>query len=186
MYELFGAPAFTPARLEKRLRAIAARNPGVRDLAATFVHFVDAATAPTAGERATLERLLRYGPRAAVRAVDGRRFLVVPRLGTISPWSSKATDIARICGLGSVRRIERGISYTVAGDISDEPALRRAIADRMTESVLPDGAGAEAIFAHAEPRPLAFVDLADGRGALERANASMGLALSADEIDYLL
>jgi phosphoribosylformylglycinamidine synthase len=193
MYELVGAPAFTSARLEKRLQVIRQRNPGVREIAAVFVHFVDVDGALPEPARATLERLLRYGPRAAANAVAGRRWLVVPRLGTISPWSSKATDIARICGLPAVRRIERGISYTVAGDVGDETALRWAIADRMTESVLTGAEQAEALFAHAQPRPLSTIELgppagagAGGRAALERANAGMGLALSPDEIEYLL
>jgi len=188
MIEIGGAPAFTPARLEKRLAAIRARNPGVRALAAEFVHFVDTDGELDAEARAVLVRLLRYGPRPErSEAVTGRRFLVVPRIGTISPWSSKATEIARICGLARVRRIERGVYYTVAGDIADAAALRRAIADRMTESVLEGGAQAAALFQHAPPRPLGVIELGgDGRAALERANAAMGLALSADEIAYLL
>src|SRR5262245_43000647 len=122
MLEIAGAPALTPARLEKRLAAVRRRNPGARALAADLVHFVDVAEPLDAGARDVLERLLRYGPRvpadgarggaAAAPPADGataRRLLVVPRIGTISPWSSKATDIARICGLTAVRRIERGI-----------------------------------------------------------------------------
>src|SRR6185369_832501 len=107
----------------------------------------------------------------------------------ISPWSSKATDIARTCGLQGVRRIERGVWYTVAGTIADEAALRRALHDRMTESVLTHAKEAERLFARAEPRPLATVALGgsdgEGRAALERANAAMGLALAPDEIGYL-
>jgi phosphoribosylformylglycinamidine synthase len=194
MLEIAGAPAFTPARLQKRLAAVRARNPGVTDLAAVFAHFVDldgdGAGALDADERRLLERLLTYGPRATSGrepARAGRRLLVVPRLGTISPWSSKATDIARICGLARVRRIERGIWYTVTGDAADEAALRRALHDRMTESVLASSDEAEGLFAHAAPRPLAKVVLgADGRAALGRANAALGLALAPDEIDYLV
>src|SRR5258708_5767061 len=188
MIEIVGAPAFTSARLEKRLGIIQQRNPGVRALTAAFVHFVDADGDLDAGARGVLERLLRYGPRASQAApLAGRRLLVVPRIGTISPWSSKATDIAHICGLRAVRRIERGIYYTVAGEVADAAALRRAIADRMTESVLESAAEAAALFQHAQPRPLAAIDLdGDGRAALERANTALGLALSPDEIDYLL
>ncbi|HXI59623.1 MAG TPA: phosphoribosylformylglycinamidine synthase, partial [Polyangia bacterium] len=186
MYEFAGAPAFTPARLEKRLKTIRVRNPAVRELYAEFAHFVDAAGVLSQDDRNTLERLLLYGPRAARRELSGRRLLVVPRLGTISPWSSKATDIARICGLPSVRRIERGIYYTIVGEVVDEAALRRAVSDRMTESVLASSTEAEALFEQAAPRPLAVVDLGEGRSALEQANVSMGLALSPDEIDYLL
>jgi phosphoribosylformylglycinamidine synthase len=189
MLELAGAPALTPARLEKRLASIRLRNPGVREIYAELVHFVDVDGRLDQAARATLEVLLRYGPRVARRGVEGRRFLVVPRVGTISPWSSKATDIAHICGLRQVRRIERGLWYTIAGEIGDEPRLRRALHDRMTESLLERAEDADQLFVRAEPRPLATVALGvagGGRLALERANDAMGLALAPDEIDYLL
>jgi phosphoribosylformylglycinamidine synthase len=106
MLELVGAPALTPARLEKRLVLIRKTNPRVRALAATFVHFVEVASEMNEAGRKVLDRLLQYGPREDARALPGkaRRLLVVPRLGTISPWSSKATDIVRSCGLTAVRR----------------------------------------------------------------------------------
>ena len=182
-----GGPAFSAGRLAKRLRKVQARNPGVIDLEAEFVHLIDADGALASAAQETLERLLHYGPRSARRAPDGRRLLVVPRIGTISPWSSKATDIARICGLGQIRRIERGIVYAIAGQITDEAALRADLHDRMTESILPRTEDAARLFARAQPRPLAFVDLSgDGQAALERANATLGLALAPDEIAYLL
>jgi hypothetical protein len=134
-----------------------------------------------------LDRLLHYGPRVEEHALAGRRLLVVPRIGTISPWSSKATDVAHNCGLAKVRRIERGIWYTVAGDVSDPAGLRAAIHDRMTESVLEREEDAVRLFRHADPQPLATVDvLGSGRAAIESANASLGLALAPDEIDYLV
>ncbi|HEX2660294.1 MAG TPA: phosphoribosylformylglycinamidine synthase, partial [Polyangia bacterium] len=189
MLELHGAPAFTPARLEKRLTAVRAANPGVTGLTATFVHFVDAAAPLQPADATVLDRLLRYGPRNPGAAVDAaaQRLLVVPRIGTISPWSSKATDIARGCGLTGVRRIERGIWYTLAGTVVDAAALRAALHDRMTESVLDRADEAAALFKHADPRPLALIPLqAQGRAALEQANATLGLALAPDEIDYLV
>ncbi|HVZ75404.1 MAG TPA: phosphoribosylformylglycinamidine synthase [Polyangia bacterium] len=192
MIEIAGAPAFTPARLEKRLAAARARNPRVSALSARFAHFVDVGGDDgqlAAAERGVLDRLLTYGPRlgAAADPAGAVRMLVVPRLGTISPWSSKATDIARICGLAKVRRIERGIWYAVSGAVDDEAALRRALYDRMTESVLASSAEAAKLFATERPRPLATVALAgDGRAALARANARLGLALAPDEINYLV
>jgi phosphoribosylformylglycinamidine synthase len=190
MIEIAGARAFTPARLEKRLAAVRARNPGVTGLDAAFAHFVDVDGALPAAERGVLERLLRYGPRAPEARADAagaRRVLVAPRVGTISPWSSKATDIARICGLPRVRRIERGIWYAVAGAVADETGLARALHDRMTESVLASSDAAAALFRKAAPRQLATVALGgDGRAALARANAALGLALAPDEIDYLV
>ncbi len=193
-----GGAALGPARLAKKLRAIRAHNPDVVELDARLVHFVALAGPLDDEETATLQHLLRYGPTLERHDVAGRQLLVVPRLGTISPWSSKATDIAHICGLASVRRIERGVAYSIAGDIADEPSLRRALHDRMTESLLddddPTAGGAAAVaadlrpmFARAQPRPLAVVALGgDGAAALERANREMGLALAPDEIDYLL
>ena len=187
MLVLRGAPAFTPARLAKRLRRIQGRNPAIRDAAAEFVHFAEIAEPLSDRETHVLDRLLRYGPRVEAHKLDGQRLLVVPRIGTISPWSSKATDVAHNCGLDKVKRIERGIWYTVAGTITDAPALRAAIHDRMTESVLEREEDATRLFRHAEPQPLATVDvLGQGRAAIEAANASMGLALAADEIDYLV
>ena len=126
--------------------------------------------------------------------------LVVPRLGTISPWSTKATDIAQHCGLTGVQRIERGVIYYLATDSelskTQQLAVVTALADRMTESVLADflngirnglDGAAEKIFQHGAPQPLATVDvLKGGCAALEAANREMGLALSADEIEYLV
>jgi phosphoribosylformylglycinamidine synthase len=190
MIEIAGAPAFTPARLEKRLAGVRVRNPGVTGLSASFAHFVDVDGALLPDDRAVLHRLLTYGPRVPTTREAGgpeRRLLVVPRLGTISPWSSKATDIARICGLVQVRRIERGIWYTVKGVVSDEAGLLRALHDRMTESVLTSSPETAGMFVHGAPRPLGTVALgADGKAALARANTALGLALAPDEIDYLV
>ncbi|BAO30015.1 phosphoribosylformylglycinamidine synthase [Sulfuritalea hydrogenivorans sk43H] len=115
--------------------------------------------------------------------------MVTPRLGTISPWSSKATDIARNCGFANVKRIERGTAFHVSGAIGGErekSALATRLHDRMTESVLDSIDAARALFQHVAPQPLSTVDLlAGGRDALVKANVELGLALSADEIDYL-
>jgi phosphoribosylformylglycinamidine synthase len=192
MLEIAGAPAFTPARLEKRLTGVRSRNPGVTSLQASFAHFVDVDGVLMPDDRKVLERLLTYGPRLTSPPGDvaSRRLLVVPRLGTISPWSSKATDIARICGLSQVRRIERGIWYTVVGAVTDEAGLRRALHDRMTESILASSDDAGGLFTKSPPRPLASIALGknekDGRAALARANTELGLALAPDEIEYLV
>src|ERR1041384_2356640 len=119
-----GRAALSAGRLSKRLAKIQTRNPALSALSARFVHFVDLGDAQlSADERALLERLLEYGPRDAGNAQAGARYFVVPRLGTISPWASKATDIAKICGLHQVQRIERGIEYVVTGSVEDEAAL---------------------------------------------------------------
>jgi phosphoribosylformylglycinamidine synthase len=192
MITVAGGNAVSKARLQKRLAIVRRGNPGVRALTASFVHFVDADGPLTPEHTQVLERLLTYGPRGSGKPAErstvamGRQLLVVPRIGTISPWSSKATDIAHICGLDRVRRIERGVSWVAAGVIDDIPALERALHDRMTESVLESIGQAERLFERAAPRPLGRVALGgDPAGALRRANDTLGLALSADEIDYL-
>ena len=188
--ELRGPPALSPARTARALARLRANNPGVLALAADFVHFVDAER-PLEGEALRLlERLLSYGPRRREGAFAvGLRLWVVPRLGTISPWSTKATEIARICGLGAagIRRIERGVAYAISGAVLDERALSLALHDRMTESVLVRSRDASRLFQRDDPRPLEAVGLlSSGREALVRANLAMGLALSEDEIDYLV
>ena len=97
MLSIPGSPALTPARLRRRLVTLSAANPGIADLYAEHVHFIDVAAPLDVARMRTLERLLVYGPRASRKAISGLLLLVVPRLGTISPWSSKATDIAHLC-----------------------------------------------------------------------------------------
>ncbi|HMI91398.1 MAG TPA: phosphoribosylformylglycinamidine synthase, partial [Polyangiales bacterium] len=189
MLHLPGPPAFSASALDNKLAAIRRGNPGVTALAADFVHFADVEPGAPLEVAAlgVLEQLLRYGPRRARQALQGQTWLVVPRIGTISPWSSKATDIAHNCGLSRLRRVERGVQYTIAGAIADERALLACLHDRMTESVLRSLAEAERSFAHSAPAPLVSVPVAQqGRAALERANRELGLALSDDELDYLL
>jgi phosphoribosylformylglycinamidine synthase len=191
MLEVIGGSALPPGRLQKRLAAIRRTNTGARALNATYLHFADVEEALTPDESRVLGALLTYGPRPAEGAgratvASGRRLMVVPRLGTISPWSSKATDIAHVCGLSKVRRIERAVSYVVVGEIVDEAGFVRALADRMTESVLERPSEAVRLFERPAARLLGRVALGpDGRGALARANEALGLALSPDEIDYL-
>jgi phosphoribosylformylglycinamidine synthase len=189
MLVLRGSQALSATKLAKRLEAVRRQNPGVTGLAASFVHFVDYDGDPDAEASRVLGRLLEYGPRlAAAPPPDGevRRLWVVPRLGTISPWASKATDIAHTCGLDRVRLVERGVAWAIAGRVVDDRALRLALHDRMTESVLDRETDAARLFAHEVPKPLRTVSLAAGRAALEEANRAMGLALAPDEIDYLV
>ncbi|HET9578478.1 MAG TPA: phosphoribosylformylglycinamidine synthase [Usitatibacter sp.] len=185
-----GAVALSPFRIEKLRAALPAASGEAPAIDARFVHFVAISAPLTADESHVLERLLTYGT-PGVRAPRGGMLLVVPRFGTESPWSSKATDIAHNCGLAKVVRIERGIAYHVvpaapAGSALHE-ALVRAIHDRMTETVVGDVEEAHRLFAHATPQPLTTIDLQrGGREALEEANRRMGLALAPDEIDYLV
>ncbi|HET9106418.1 MAG TPA: phosphoribosylformylglycinamidine synthase [Steroidobacteraceae bacterium] len=185
-----GGPALSGFRIEKLLARIAAVESGVTGLAARFMHFAALARPLTDAERRILQQLLTYGPRAAAHRATGERLLVMPREGTISPWSSKATDIAHVCGLTAVERIERGIEYRITGPgpLGPERLLQiaPALLDRMTETALLDDAQAGRLFGHSAPRPATRIPLAGGAAALAEANRAMGLALSQDEIDYLL
>ena len=191
MLVLRGAPAFSELRLQKladRLRELTGLH--IRPYA-EYVHFAQVTAELSAEERAILERLLRYGPSLPAHEPEGRLVLVVPRPGTISPWSSKATDIAHNCGLKTIRRLERGIAYYLTGESAEidgptRDAVAAVLHDRMTQVVRFDLDSAGQLFESAEPRPMQRVDvIGAGRPALEAANLELGLALSDDEIDYL-
>jgi phosphoribosylformylglycinamidine synthase len=191
LIRLRGRAALSSFRLKKLHLALSPGLPDVR-VAAEYWHFAYASRALDAAEMQRLERLLTYGPKSEPPAERGTLFLVVPRLGTISPWSSKASDIAHHCDLEAVERIERGVAFWVErgdGKAIDEDARRALlphIHDRMTETVFGSLDDAQRLFVHHEPQPLRTVDvLGGGIDALTRANREMGLALSDDEIAYL-
>jgi len=192
MLILRGSPALSPSRLQKLLQDLVAAGLAVRAVSAEFVHLAELSADLTAAERNVLDQLLTYGPTRAPAPVTGLVQVVAPRPGTISPWSSKATDIAHICGLAAVKRIERVIAYTLDfSDITLSEATYRLLAsklhDRMTQVVLPDLDSAAVLFRHETPRPMTSVPvLAQGRAALAEANRTLGLALAEDEIDYLV
>ena len=190
MLHLPGSAAMSAFRVEKLLDRLRPSHPALRGIATRYEHFVDLAAPLDAAEHALLEKLLTYGPRGAAPQAGGELFLALPRFGTISPWASKATDIARNCGLAKVRRIERGIAYFVdapglAPDAADRIAA--ALHDRMTEVVVRRFDAAAELFRREAPRRLRTVPvLAGGREALAKADADWGLALAPDEIDYLV
>jgi phosphoribosylformylglycinamidine synthase len=186
-----GPPALSAFRIAKLLQRVQALDARVRSLSAHFVHFADLAAPLNASERTVLDQLLTYGPTLPDTPQQGGATLcIVPRAGTISPWSSKATDIAQVCGLANVRRLERGIEYRLHGEGAFAPArlaaLAPALSDRMTEMALFDANEAARLFEHTPPAPLVQVSLAGGRAALEAADQQLGLALSAAEMEYLL
>lgn len=188
MIILQGASALSKFRAEKQMQHLHAAGIHARAIHAQYFHFAELSQALSAAEQARLENLIGGGVIAAPQAQQGQ-FLVVPRLGTISPWSSKATDIAHNCGLTTVKRLERGILWTIEGQNLSPADLSHAASllhDRMTESVLSDISKAHALFTHHEPTPLTTVNLIGlGKAALVIANEEMGLALAEDEIDYL-
>jgi phosphoribosylformylglycinamidine synthase len=189
MLRLPGSSALSNFRISRLLARLQACDTAVLSVQSQYLHFIDLERAISDSERSKLEQLLDDGlPRPAV--VQGLPLLVVPRPGTISPWSSKATDIAQVCGLSVVRRIERGVLYTLALRHALPGDRRRALAallhDRMIEAVFEDIEHARQLFTTETPRRLQFISLKAGRAGLREANRRLGLALSDDEINYLL
>ncbi len=196
MTTLAGGNALSSFRAQQLQPALEAIHPKISGIAARFVHLVATDAAPTPTEQDRLAALLTYGdPYAGPE--DGAVLIVTPRLGTLSPWASKATDIARNCGI-AIRRVERITEYRISlksGLLGKTPELTAEqlgqvaalLHDRMTESVVADRSAAAALFTELQPAPMEHVDvLAGGRVALEAANTRFGLALADDEIDYLV
>jgi phosphoribosylformylglycinamidine synthase len=193
MLHLRGCPALSEFRLLKLRDQISALIPALSDVRADFLHVAELNESLADAERDVLEKLLSYGPAQTDVADEGVTLIVVPRPGTISPWSSKATDIVHNCGLDSVRRVERGIVYTLtlAGNNTLSAEQRQSVLplihDRMTEAVLFDVNDSDVLFRHTVPAPYDVIDvMSGGRAALQAANGELGLALSDDEIDYLV
>ncbi|MHB8167572.1 MAG: phosphoribosylformylglycinamidine synthase, partial [Sulfuricella sp.] len=193
MLKLRGGNALSSFRLEKLMQGLRVAAPAISHVHAEYWHFAATRRALEAQELSVLEKILTYGPASMAEEPQGELFLVAPRLGTISPWSSKATDIASHCALEAVERLERGVAFYVqkadgaALTQQEKRVLLPLIHDRMTEMVLDDFDAVEKLFRHFEPAPFNTVDILwQGKGALERANREMGLALSPDEIEYLV
>ena len=188
---LRGVTALSDFRVEKLLQKAAALGLPEVKLKSEFWYFVGSEKALDAATVEKLQALLAaQSVEQTPEACEGLHlFLVTPRLGTISPWASKATNIAENCGLEGIERIERGMAVWLEGRLNDEQKQQWAalLHDRMTESVLPDFQTASKLFHHLESETFSTVDvLGGGKEALIKANTEMGLALSADEIDYLL
>ena len=185
-----GATALSSFRIAKLLTAAKKVVPAVEALEAQFYYFIELEQTLAEAELTTLATLLAGELMGGEEELlSAQEVLVVPRVGTLSPWSSKASDIIHNCGLTTIKRAERGVVYKVSlpqgGELS--PALLALLHDRMTEVVLYQLSEAAALFSHAQPAPVVMVDLLlGGRTALEKANIELGLALAQDEIDYLL
>ena len=185
---LRGASALSLFRIQKLAQKAAALGLPQAEIASEYWYFVSSPAPLDAAQTEKLQALLS-AVRVDTPAAGQSLFLVTPRIGTISPWSSKATDIAHNCGLDGVERIERGMAVYVSGSLHGNERAQWAslLHDRMTESVLPDFQSAEKLFAAHEDQSFDTVDvLSGGRAALEAADKNMGLALSSDEIDYLV
>ncbi|WP_455212666.1 phosphoribosylformylglycinamidine synthase [Kaarinaea lacus] len=213
MLTLFGNTALSAFRIQKLFRQISTAIPNIQSIATQFIHLVDCSEDLTPQEKDILNRLLDYGSQEQGSQEQGSQeqgsqkqgsqqqrqggaqatVYVIPRVGTVSPWSSKATDIAHNCNLKNIARIERGVAYFLTKKdgssltAAETEALTPFIHDRMIETVITNLADAAALFTHAQPKTLQSVDvLTGGREALQQANSEFGLALADDEIDYLV
>ena len=191
MLTLRGAPALSNFRNQSQLSRLQEALPSIEGVYAEFVHFVLVDGKLALADADKLDKVLRYGPNVAVQEMSDNLVLVIPRIGTISPWSSKATDIAHNCGLQQVKRIERGTAFYLATNTPLTPQEYEIAAallhDRMVEQTLTSLDQAQGLFVQTQPAPLERVDiLQGGRAALVSANISLGMALADDEIDYLV
>ncbi len=187
-----GAPALSEFRVNKLLNQCSELQLPVTDIYAEFSHFAHISEALSTEESQVLQQLLKYGPTIEEHEPVGQFLLVTPRPGTISPWSSKSTDIAKNCGLSKIIRLERGLAYYISTENSapltsaQQSTLHNLIHDRMMESVFTDINDATALFASAEPGKLTSIDIENGgKNALVQANVELGLALADDEVNYL-
>ncbi len=191
MYTLFGAPALSPFRKQTVVKSLA----GVTCIHAQFVHFISGFDHTDTQADTVLKSLLHYGYENTDTMSQNTQhhsisqhstsFVVIPRLGTISPWSSKATDIAHNAGL-QLNRIERGIVYIIDGNF-DVITIRQQLHDRMVETLMPDVESCEALFTVTPPKPLQYIPILEhGAQALITVDTQLGLALSTQEIEYLV
>jgi len=186
---LRGAPALSDFRVKKLLAQCAELQLPVTEIYAEFTHFAHISAELNDEEFQVLQQLLKYGPSIEEHDPVGQLLLVTPRPGTISPWSSKSTDIAHNCGLDKITRLERGIAYYISSselNAEQQTQLNNLISDRMMEAVFTEMAQATSLFATAEPGKLTAIDIENGgKEALVKANVELGLALAEDEVNYL-
>ena len=192
MKTLRGAPALSDFRVSKLLNQCSELQLPVTDIYAEFTHFAHITEALNTEESQVLQQLLKYGPTIEEHEPVGQFLLVTPRPGTISPWSSKSTDIAHNCGLTKVIRLERGLAYYVTTKNlapltpAQQSTLNTLLHDRMMETIFNELNDATALFASAEPGELTVIDIENGgKSALVQANIELGLALAEDEVNYL-
>jgi phosphoribosylformylglycinamidine synthase len=203
MLILPGSNALSVFRSQRLLAQLQAAAPAIAAVQARYCHFIDTASPLSVEDTQRLSAMLTYGEPVPETLYEGStvEFFVIPRLGTISPWASKATDIAHNCGMTHVHRIERGVAYKVVlksgilgssigapKKLNDEELAKVAalLHDRMTETVLRSADDAAQLFQELAGKSLESIDvLKEGREALLRANTELGLAMSLDEIDYL-
>jgi phosphoribosylformylglycinamidine synthase len=187
-----GGPAYSKFRKEKLLGRLQKVNGQIKDIHSEYIHIVWCEKKITGSEKVILEKILHYGPKAHSLKYKNNSIITIPRPGTISPWASRATDIANHCGLDDIKRIERAIAVYV--ELKDESLLSQdekkglslLLHDRMTEISIFDLDEAQSLFSHLPPKTIQFAEMLEGgKQVLNDFNKNLGLALSEDEIDYL-
>jgi len=187
MQVIWGNPAHSAYRLNQLLTKLKEVG-NISAVKSQYVYFVDLDVELTNTEHSHLQVLLNNSEEDKTSELTSNSAIITPRLGTISPWSSKATDITHTCGIEHIHRIERGVVYTFEGVGSDnQKAMEAVVHDRMMEQVSHSFDVLEGLFSHQSPKPYSTVDILEGgKEALVKANSEMGLALSDGEIDYLV
>lgn len=191
MLILRGGPAATPFRLKQQLSSVQKISPHIQSLTSHWIYFVEKSGVLPSEEIGKLRELLSVENAISSSYKLDEQFIVSPRIGTISPWSSKATDIVEHCGLGKTGRVERGVLFTLSGwrklnDVQQQDVLN-LLHDRMTQSVLTNVGQALQLFAHEEPSPVKHLaSMTELAQEIRHYNSEMGLALSDDEIEYLV
>ncbi|MDO6565432.1 phosphoribosylformylglycinamidine synthase [Alteromonas sp. 1_MG-2023] len=190
MLVLQGAPALSEFHQTKLIAKLGQSGIKVKNLYSEYIHLIDSEGELSQQQLEILKKLLTYGPARQTQTPTGSLFVVTPRPGTISPWSTKATDIANNCSLNTINRIERGCAFYIEAEQqlsdADYSLVAAHLHDRMTETVFPDTESAEVLFAQASAKTFTSVAiLEDGKQALVDANIQLGLALADDEIEYL-
>ena len=184
MQTIWGNPAHSEYRLNQLLLEIQSVTP-IRKLVSRHLYFIETTQPLTAEEQAHLNRLLN-GVEQSIEVNEQPTCIVTPRVGTISPWSSKATDIMHTCGIDHVQRIEHGVAYFMEG-VEALDVVLPFIHDRMMEQVITQLSETEALFSHQSPKPMTQIEVLErGLDALQEANRNLGLALSEDEMEYLV
>ena len=175
MIEIKGPPSHSPFRLQQLLEELRKLSDSIENLGARYTHFINATNQLDQKELGVLKVLLTYGPDWDMGPEQGQKIIVIPRLGTISPWSSKATEIARLSGLSTIQRIERGIIYTLVNnggqENKDVKNLFGKLHDRMTQTVLLHEQDAQLLFQSQTPKALRYIPvLSQGLEALKQAD----------------
>tara|TARA_Y100001935_G_scaffold223408_1_gene198843 strand:+ start:78479 stop:82348 length:3870 start_codon:yes stop_codon:yes gene_type:complete len=189
MLTLFGAPALSKFRLHKIIDRIKKTTGLQIDLHAQFVYFIDSPKNIDKTNLKILEDLVGHYDKK-IRKIESHEVIVTPRFGTISPWSSKATEIVKNCGLAGINRVERGIIYRIYEDVIDQNKLNQVngiLFDPMIETVFHNIEEAKNLFMKSSPKPFKELDIKNkGPHILDKANNDLGLALNQDELDYLI